>query len=225
MKTTIALALALTGCATAAQSAHTLAPGKTEVTVSGSRNTLSGQSDDAVALYGGQVMVRRGVAENADVGFSVTRTPGSGQSLWGLAVDPKFRFTAAGAQTTISLGVPVALFFADQPSIKMSDTSDGQDELDYGGVMASPTLYVGQAVSPTAELLIAPRLYLIKPGEGTFSDTDLRLYFGGSIGVRLTDPKRHWAVTPEIAFTHLNAENGADSQTLLTVGVGLSVGN
>jgi hypothetical protein len=224
VKTSIVLALALTGCATA-QSAHTLAPGKTEVTVSGSRNTLSSAETDDAAFYTGEVMVRTGVSDNADVGVALTRSTGTGEALWGLTLDPKFRFTEAAAQTTISLGVPVGVFFADEPSRPAADGNPSEGGFDYGGLVAAPTLYVGQQVSPTAELLIAPRVYLLKPDKGTFVDTDLRAYFGGSIGVRITDPARHWAVTPELAFTHINAEGEADSETLLTLGLGLSVGN
>ncbi|HEY4176300.1 MAG TPA: hypothetical protein VGM90_05695 [Kofleriaceae bacterium] len=225
MRTIIVSTLVLTGCATAAQSAHTLAPGKTEVTVAGSRNKTTDQSSDDPAIYSGQVMVRTGVSDATDVGFQLSRTTGTSDALWGLTVDPKFRFTEPTAQTTISLGIPVGIFFADEPSISSTSTAPSSGGFDYGGLIVAPTLYVGQQISPTAELLIAPRFYLIKPDTHVYDDTDLRAYFGGSVGVRITDPQRHWAVTPELAFTHINAEGSGDSTTLLTLGLGISVGN
>lgn len=219
------LAVALTGCAAAAQSAHTVAPGKFEVTVAGERNSYSDQDDDDPAIYSGQVMVRTGVADNADVGLSVTRTPGTNANMWGVAVDPKFRFTKRMAQTTISLGMPITVFFGDQPATSSSNMDLGEGGFDYGGVLAAPTLYVGHMVSQTKELLIAPRLYLIKPGDGIYPDTDLRMYVGGSIGVRLWDSHYHWAVTPELGFTRFHGEDGRDGATLVTLGLGLTVGN
>lgn len=200
------LAIALSACATSTQSARTLPVGKTEVTVQINR---SDSDDSDNSAWGGELMVRHGFVERFDLGLHLSRTPGFGDAVSAIAVDPKAQLTAVDAPTSVSIGAPIGVVFQER-----------DDDFHREGLVVVPTLYVGQHVSPTMELVIAPKLYVAIPRAKSGED---ELYFGGSLGVRFTDPHHHWALHPELGFTRLTSNN--ESEIVVTLGLGVAVGN
>lgn len=203
----IAVAIGALGACTTAQSARVLAPGQTQISVAANRVSVT--DEDGVIWYG-QVMVRRGLAPKVDAGLILTRTPGGSGGVSMLAAEPKLQLTAHGAKTTFSLGLAAGALWSDQ------STRDGL-EGDVTGFLVSPTAYLGFELSPGAELVAAPRLYLIIPDEGGDNQTA----FGATVGVRFTDAARSWAIHPE--FTYLAVEDA--DETFLTLGVSVSAGD
>jgi hypothetical protein len=196
-------AVSLAGACTAAQSARVLEPGKTQLTVSGARSTETDSDEDV--LWHGTVMLRRGLAPKLDGGVLLDRTPGSeGLSL--ATVDGKVQLTPPG-RGTVSFAVALGPFWADGSG---GDGLDGE----YGGMLLMPTIFLGYQLAPTAELVLAPRIYAFFPDE---DDQETKL--GGAMGVRFTDPARTWAVHPELAYLRF------DEETFLTLGVSISAGN
>lgn len=204
--TRIALVLALTAC-TASQSARVLAPGKTQVTAAINRNEVTGDTDSD-AIWSGEVMVRHGLGDRFDGGLRVARTPGRGEAVSLAQLEPKVQVTAADAATTLALALGLGLAWGEQGS----DFEDGT-------YVIAPTVFVGHALSPTAELVFAPKLSVIKPDGSSESLTGV----GAALGVRVTDPARSWAVHPELLVQRISDDN--DSETFVTLGLGVSVGN
>jgi hypothetical protein len=201
----------LVGCASSYQSARVLAPGKTQVTAALSRTEIfsEGELGDGVTAWGGDIQVRQGVVEKFDFGVRLSRTPGALETLSQLAIEPKFQLTGKDASTTISIALPIGVGWAE-------NGSDWED----GTVLLIPTMFVGVDLSPTAELVIGPKVFAIFPDAKT-EDSEVEL--GGSVGVRFFDASRTWAIHPEISYLRF-AEDGS-SISFLTFGVAVSAGN
>ena len=209
----VLLVLSSAACATAAQSAHPVAPGKTEVTASIGRvastkepGRMPLQADDPLArgpgegAWTGELMVRRGIVEGLDAGLRLSRMPGAG-GLSVVAIDPKLRL-GRSSRVVISLGIPAGLAWEEAP------------EAEYVGAVIVPTVYVGLKASPTVELVAAPKLHFL------FVDRqDMQQHWGLTLSPRFTDPHRRWAVQPELGLTWL------DDTTLLLLGFSVSAGN
>ena len=208
--TVFALVL-LVGCASSYQSARVLAPGKTQVTAALSRTDIFSDDElgDGVTAWGGDVQVRQGVVDRFDLGVRLSRTPGALETLSQLAVEPKVQITDPNASTTLSVALPIGVGWAENG-----------DDWEDGTVLITPTVFIGVDLSPSAELVIGPKVFAIFPDAKT---EDSEIEFGGSIGVRFHDASRTWAVHPEVSFLRF-AEDG-ESITFLTFGVGVSAGN
>ncbi len=192
------------GACTTAQSARPLAPGKTQVSVALTGNRLVG-TEDSDLLWTGQVMVRRGLSSNADLGVSLTRVPGSTDALSLALVDSKVRLTPEASETTISASLGGGLIWADR----------GFD-FDLGAFVLTPALYLGLRLSPTAEAVLSPRLYVLLPQD----DNDEReANLGGTVGIRFTNPARTWALHPELGLVRFAGE------ATLSLGLSISAGD
>ncbi len=196
------------GCANAYQSAHTLPMGKTQVTAALTRSEALdlGEGGGADSVYVGDLQVRHGMSDQFEAGVRLQRNPGIDQSVSVLTFDPKFSLTKQGAKTAVSFSLPVGLLWAE----KGLDPSDGT-------ILITPSAFVGFELSPSVELVISPKLFIIKP-DGQDSNSEV----GGSIGLRISDETRTWAVQPEIGI--VNVSEG-DGQSFLTFGLGISAGN
>jgi len=209
----VLLLLASSACATSAQSARPVDPGTTEVTVSLGRaaslkepsRSPSGESDPlakgvAEGAWTGELMIRHGMTDGFDGGLRLGRMPGLG-GLSVAAVDLKVRVVRS-PRVVVSLGGPAGIVWEETPGPS------------YLGAVAVPTLYLGMEVSPTVELVAAPKLHLIfARGEA------MEQAWGLTIGPRFTEPRRRWAVHPELGITRF-----ADT-TLLLLGFSVSAGD
>ncbi|HEY5934362.1 MAG TPA: hypothetical protein VIU61_07005 [Kofleriaceae bacterium] len=204
------LPLAL-GCASSYQSARVLAPGKTQVTAAVSRTDIFSEDElgDGVTAWGGDVQVRQGVVDRFDFGVRLSRTPGALETLSQFSLEPKVQITGPEASTTLSVALPIGVGWAENG-----------DDWEDGTVIITPTVFVGVELSPSAELVIAPKVFAFFPDAKT---EDSEIEFGGSIGVRFHDASRTWAIQPEVSFLRF-AEEG-ESISFLTFGVGVSAGN
>lgn len=205
--------LACAACATAAQSAHPVAPGKTEVTASLGRaasmkepSRLPSQADDPLArgpgegAWMGELMIRRGIVDGLDAGLRLGRLPGVG-GLSVVALDPKLRLVRS-PRAVVSVGIPAGVAWEEVPEPR------------YFGAVVIPTLYVGLDVSPSVELIAAPKLHLL------FDDRQvMQQAWGLTLSPRFTDPQRRWAVQPELGLTWFN------DTTLLLLGFSVSAGS
>ena len=86
----LASATLVSACATSYQSARTLTPGKTHVTVGVTRSDNTDDTSDDPALWIGDVQVRHGFADRFDFGARLQRSPGIGSGVSLFSVDPKF---------------------------------------------------------------------------------------------------------------------------------------
>jgi len=201
--TRLVLCVALVGCATSYQSARVLAPGTTEVGVAATRIQPSdGSNGDG--LWVGDVSVRRGLTDRFDGGVHLTRIPGGPETGSFLAVDPKVMLTPPGAATTFSLSMPIGVAWDES----FSDFGDGT-------IVLAPTLYLGFEVVPGTELVAAPKLFVFVPNQG-----ETQTEVGGSIGLRIGDGSRSWAVHPELGFIHFDQGGGS----FVMFGVGIAAG-
>ncbi|MGE0867004.1 MAG: hypothetical protein AB7P03_00475 [Kofleriaceae bacterium] len=212
MSRLVSLAALLAGCATTAQSARVLEVGKTQFTAGLARTSISDDgSDESLPVWSGDVMVRHGVAPRVDVGARLTRVPGF-NTVSAFTADPKVELTAPGSPTAVSLSLPLGAGWSD---------ADDDGTL----FIAVPTLLIGHQISPTVELVLAPRLFVFHASEGSEEDTELD--FGGSIGARFHDAARTWAIQPELAIVRFGDDDIEDAATTtaITFGLAVSAGN
>jgi hypothetical protein len=209
MKRLLLLALITTACANSYQSAHTLAPGKTQVTadITGVRPLDSSGDSESSALVG-DLMIRHGIDEGLDGGVRLGRMPGSptdGASQ--LVFDLKKRLSDS-ATSTVSVDIPVGLGW-----------EENNGDFGNGIVGVMPTLLIGSQISPTTELVFGPKFVLLYNPEAT---SDSTLAGGGvSVGIRFTDAARTYAVQPELSFLKLDETNAS----LLAFGIAVAAGN
>lgn len=197
------------GCANAYQSARTLAPGKTQATVAVSRTEFLEEDGDE-SLYVGELQVRTGFSERMDGGFRLLRNPGAGENISILQLDPKWQISQPGAKTAISIGVPIGAVWGE----------NGLDDLEIVSYLITPSVYVGFELSPTVELVVSPKLFMIFPDD---DDADSQIEIGGSIGLRFGDASRTWAVHPEVGLIRFS--EGDASEEFLMFGIGIAAGN
>ncbi|HEU0034108.1 MAG TPA: hypothetical protein VFQ53_25950 [Kofleriaceae bacterium] len=203
--------VAIVGCASSYQSAHVLAPGKTQVSAAVTRIEQiaeDGDTADEDGIYVGDVRVAHGIADKVDANVRLTRAPGSGDTVSMMSAEARFELTAPEAPAALSIGLPIGILWAEEDEL----------ELDYGGLVVMPTLYAGYQVSPGVELVAAPKLFITIPDEG-----DTQLDFGGSLGVRISDLAQTWHVQPELGLAHFSDEG--DSATFLLFGLSIGAGN
>ena len=197
------------GCAQSYQSARVVAPGKTQITGALSRTESISEDDDDGAIYSGDVQVRQGVSDRFDLGLRLVRTPGAGEVLSQLGVDPKVQITAPDSTTTLTVALPISVAWAEEG-----------DEWGEGVLVLTPTVFVGIDLSPAAELVMAPKVFVFLP-DGKTDDSEVEV--GGSIGVRFSDASKTWAIQPELGLLHIS--EGDDGASFLTFGLGVSAGN
>ena len=196
----------LVGCATSYQSARPLPQGKSQVTIGVSRTETIDEGEDSIWV--GDLMIRTGVSPRSDAGLRLTRNPGLGENISILTLDGKFALTAPDAKTTLSIGVPVGIIWSE----------NGLDDLDTGAILVTPTIFVGVQMGAQAELVFAPKIFVIVP-EG---DGDTETEFGGSLGFRFTDETNSWAIHPEVGFMHVSE---GDGETFMMFGVAVAAGD
>jgi hypothetical protein len=210
----ISATIALAGaCTTAAQSARVVDPGKTQVTAAITRTTLSGDGvgeSDEPSAWNGEIMARHGIGRQFDAGLRLARIPGA-ETVSSLVAEPKFQITAPESQTTFSVALPVGIGWADE-------LDDGSGHL----YLITPMLLLGQALSPTLEVVLAPRVFILIPSE---DDADSEVELGGSVGVRFHNEARTWGIQPEIGYVRFSPSDESGSVNFLTFGVSISAGN
>ncbi len=210
----IATATLATACAGTYQSARTIAPGKTQVTVGVTRiqNTSDeqGVDDEQDSGWAGDLQIRHGFAERFDFGARLQRMPGVGTTVSWLSIDPKVELTPVGSPAVVSIGVPAGVMWTEE-------IDDGLDFAN-GTIVVIPSIYVGFDLSPNVEIVASPKLFYIKP-----DGADEEIEVGGSLGLRFVDPARSWAVQPELAVMRIAEDN--ESATLLSLGVAISAGD
>ncbi len=190
-------------CATSHQSARVLAPGKTQVTTALARTSATEAGLDE-GIWTGDLQVHTGVAPNFEVGARLVRTPGGAET--GSIAEIEGRFQVVPEHVSVAL--PVGILWEEQ-----------FDEFDGGNYFLTPTVFVGTQVSPTMELVAAPKLFVFIPKDG---DDNTEVELGGSVGLRITNEMRTWAVHPELGFVQFS--EGTEN-TYVTFGLGVSVGN
>jgi hypothetical protein len=193
--------LALCAC-TATQSARTLAPRSTEVSVGVGR--MSFESDFDNGQWTGHAMVRRGIVDGFDLGVHLEHTTG-GAGVGAIAIDPKLRL-AHGGRTTLAAGAPLGVLWSEDTELYLT------------GVMALPSLYLSVELSPRVELVTNARYMLVRARRMESSPYVTEHGVGGTLGLRFTDEERSWAMQPEFGFTR------AVDTTHVTVGLTISVG-
>jgi hypothetical protein len=191
-------ALALAACSSSFQSAKVLAPGQTQVTGAMLRTTPHDDfAPEGGALYSGDLQIRRGITPTIDLGG---RYVGGSQGHY-LAVDPKIQVIPK----YVSFGMPIGIILAED--------NDGERMFDYGGLIFSPTVYIGSEISPNqAELVVAPKILIVVPDDG---ETDSEI--GASVGMRLSSDLARWAIVPELSILNVSGE----ASSLLSFGVAL----
>jgi hypothetical protein len=194
----------LGGCATSHQSARVLAPGKTQVTTALARTSATeGGLDEGI--WTGDLQVHTGVAPGFEMGARLVRTPGGAETASIASIEGRFQVVPEH----VSIGLPVGVLWEEQ-----------FDDFEGGNFFLTPTVFVGTDVSPTTELVAAPRLFVFISNDGDDSEVEV----GGSVGLRVTNEARTWAVHPELGLIQFSEGDG-DSETYLTFGLGISVGN
>jgi hypothetical protein len=202
----IVAASAVAGCASQYQSARVVAPGKTQVTAAVTRIEFLEEGDGST--WAGDVQVRQGFGR-VDGGVRLIRSPGGFENQSQLGVDAKYELTAPGASTAMSIGMPVAVAWGES----------GSDWME-GILILTPTFFVGVDVSPEVELVFAPKVFFLLPDAKT---DDAEVEFGASVGLRVGDATKTWAVHPELSLFRFS-EDG-EGVSFLSFGVGVSAGN
>lgn len=204
----------LCGCATSYQSARVLERGRTEVTVGLTRAQLfddSVESGDRGFL--GDVQVRRGFGHGLDAGVRLQRTPSRRDAASVFQLEPRLALTAPERPLALALALSAGVAWAE-----VFDPADGgQIEIDHGFGVFGATALVGFEATPRLELVLAPRAFATTNGKAT------ELHVGVSLGLRVGDLGRRWAIHPEIGILRLT--EGPDDDTLLTFGIALAAGN
>ena len=174
-------AVVATGCASSYQTASLVGAGRTTVSGALARSEVTG-GDDNAGDWSGDLQVRHGVTDTAEVGVHYTGTNGA----HAVAFDPKFSIVP----DKIAVSLPVAILFSDQ-----------NREMDYGGMVVTPTIFFGAPVTPNqVELVIAPKLMLVFP-DGDDAESDQ--WFALSAGARLSADLKKWALLPEVSIVDL----------------------
>lgn len=196
---------ALLVACTATQSARTVTPGVTELSV-GLGRISQFEQDVGEGAWTGHVALRRGIADGFDLGLRVEHTPGAGGN-GALGLDPRIRVASRGL-ATLGLGAPVGVLWVEGEELKLD------------GVVAAPAVYLSLDMSPTTELVVNVRYGIGYVRRDDITETYVtRTGSGGSLGVRVVAPDRSWTVLPELGLLRTN-----DSATFLTLGVTLAVG-
>ena len=198
------LALVVGGGCTMPQSARPVAPGRTQVAVGWSTLAYPDLEDD-VDLASGQVMVRHGIAERADVAVVLSRLPSQFASTSMAMLESKVRLTPSEGPLTVSLAVGAGVVWSDEAW-----------DFDREALVVNPTLYASYDVSPTIEIVVAARGYLAAIDD---ANHHREVNGGASIGVRFTDRDRTVAVHPQLTVI------AADRDAYAALGVAISVGN
>jgi hypothetical protein len=163
--------------------------------------------DDSVWL--GEIAVRHGLGDRFEGGIRIARTAGLGEVVSVALVEPKFELTAPGAETAISATLGLGAAWGEM----------GYD-WEEGVYAVSPAIFVGHRVSPTVELIVAPRFSYLQPdGAGDSLTT-----FGLALGARIGDRTSAVYPTFEIQIAD-EAGSSSDSETIYMFGVGVGVGN
>jgi hypothetical protein len=202
------IVLVCSGC-TALQSARTLAPGKTELTVGLGRAASSDRFEDGD--WSGRLMVRHGLADGFDFGLAVDHTPGT-NGTGAIEIDPKVRVTR-NDRTTLALGVPAGFIWFEG------------EELETLGFALAPSMYLSLDAAPSVELISNVRYVFNFVENITGSRYERTDAFGASFGLRFTEKARTWAVTPEFGLLRVPATKYTGQATYLTFGLSIAVGN
>jgi hypothetical protein len=193
------------------QSARTLAPGRTALTVGLARTHVEPDADRDETRWAGQVLLRRGLGSRVDVGVLVARSPGDGFSRSTIAVEPRVQLTPPASRITVSLGATVGALIHDD-----GNRHALAPQLDLA--LLRPTAYLGVDLAPTAELVLAPTAWF---GRSNDHGAEAFTAVGGALGLRLTDRARTWAVHPELGYLAVLDED----ERFVTVGLSVSAGN
>jgi hypothetical protein len=175
--------IAATGCASSYQTASLVGAGRTTVSGALARSQLNGdgEAEDA-GDWSGDLQVRHGVTDTVELGVHYTGTNGA----HAVAVDPKFSIVP----DKIAVSLPVAVLFSDQDR-----------DMEYGGLVVTPTLFFGAPVTPNkVELVVAPKLMMVFPDS---DDAQSDQWFAVSAGARLSADLRKWALLPEVSIINL----------------------
>jgi len=200
----LVFAVLLAGCSAQYQSARTLPEGKFQVTAAASNVRSTEDGDDHA--WTGDVQVRGGLADRLDGGIHLGRTPSFGnESISAVMVDLKKQLTDATSETAFSLALPIGIGWIDEG-----------DDWGEGTYLLAPTILFGQQVSPEVELVVAPKLLVMHPDGG-----ETRTGGGLSLGVRISDTTRSWAMHPEISISKLERTDGL----LYSFGFAVAAGN
>jgi hypothetical protein len=208
MKSSLLL-LACCGC-TALQSARTLAPRTTEVSV-GLGRAAAVDSDFDEGEWTGRLMVRRGLVDGFDLGFAIEHTPGTG-GIGSLTIDPKLRLSSAG-RSTLALGLRTGIVWSEGTEVVML------------GAVVAPSMYLSVEAAPSVELISNVHFVFNFVENITGSRYDRTTGYGGALGLRFTEEARTWAVTPQLGLLHVDATRYSQEATLLTFGVTIAVGS
>lgn len=206
---TLLLLTAAAGCAGTYQSAHTLAPGKTQVTadITAARATDNGDTSDTVMT--GELMVRHGLDDGLDGGIRLGRLPDddSTSSASALSFDIKKRLSDSETNT-ISLDIPAGILWSES-GLNFSD----------GILHFTPTLLVGLQVDPSTEVVFGPKFILLLNPENDSSD-HTAIGGGATLGVRFSDAARTYGIQPELGIAKVE-----DIDVILTFGIAVAAGN
>lgn len=203
-------AVALAACVPG-QSARTLAPGRTALTVGVAHTIASVAQDDEEPQWSGAVMLRRGITRRFDVGLVAARTPGTGDSRSTFAVDPKVQLTPPTSRVTASLGLALGMLVHDDGERRALGP-----QLDLA--LARPSVFLGVDATPTLEITLAGHAWFGNSNDhGDESFTAYNL----TGGLRVTDTARTWAIHAELGWLTV-ADEDAD---FLTIGLGVTAGD
>lgn len=207
---TLAIAVCGFGCVSSYQSPRVLPAGKTQVTVAVTRVQLIEDNDDDY-IWVGDFQLRHGLADQFDGAIRLARTPGAQSTLSMLTLDPKFQITAPSSSTTVSVALPFGVAWEEA----------GTDFRDGVGVLA-PTVLIGAQLTGTTELVFAPKVIVFLP-EGKTKESGVEV--GASLGLRLTNAARTWAVHPELSFLLFKERGANEAAKIFSFGIAVSAGN
>jgi len=200
--------LFLPACMSSFQSARTLPKGKTQVTADLDGFKAFDSNDSSETVYAGELMVRNGLDDGLEGGVRLGRLPGdSGDTASLLMLDLKKQVSDPATTTSaISVDIPLGIAWSEQGT-----------NLEGGTFLAAPTLLVGVQVSPSAEVVLGPKFVWV-----VLSDSSDQSKLGGgvSMGLRISDPSRTWAVHPELSLLKVE-----DADTIISFGLAVSAGN
>lgn len=202
----LALAIALAGCTTM-QSARVLAPGKTQVSAGVARSRVP----EYGALWLGEVRVAHGVTDGFELGAHVSRTPGSGETISALGIDPKVRL-GEWPKARISAALPVSLAWDEKDSDVGSPT-----------LLVLPALFLGYDMSPETELVFAPRGGLVRTTSADTASSTLYA-IGATLALHIGDRATGAGVHPELGVL-MYGGGGVSTDVIATIGLSVTAGN